>query len=188
MSIRNTAQAFAAGLIMTMCAFGQFATNATPTSTTTTTNLPPIGIGSTETAEVILTNTAAPPSTTPPSTPPSTGSSVSNPASTTTPTAPSCTGSVSFYNASGTIIGTATPFTLASGAISVASVPYASTASSSVRELIRAVISLTITFPSPAPCALSYSLATFDTATGVTHAMITGTGISEVAPAFFGHF
>jgi hypothetical protein len=174
--IQEAAKMFAGALIMTVCAFGQFSASANTQSSTAATSLPPVGIGSTETAQVVLTNTASAAST---------GTSTASPNSAV---APSCTGSVAFYNASGAIVGTATSFTLTSGEISEVSIPYASTASTSVRELIRAVVSLTTTFPAPAPCALSYSLATFDTATGATHAIITGAGISGIATPVFGRF
>jgi hypothetical protein len=176
MSIHHAARAFAGTIMMAICAFGQFA-NSTGTSpntntTTTTSSLPPVGIGATETAQVILTNTAA---------------ASSNATVAANEPAPSCNGSVTFYNAGGTMIGTATTFTLTSGQIAQVSLPYASTASASVRELIRPVVSLNITFPDAAPCSLSYSLATFDTATGVTHAIIVGTGISGIAIPVVGH-
>jgi hypothetical protein len=163
MLIHNAVRAFAVALIMAVCAFGQFSNTFTTTSSA---SLPPVGIGTTETVQVILTNTAT--------------NSSATPAAANEP-APSCTGSVAFYNATGAIIGAATTFTLTSGQISEVSLPYASAASASVRELIRAVVSLTTTFPGAAPCALSYSLATFDTATGETHAIVTGTGISGIA-------
>jgi hypothetical protein len=172
--IRNSARAFAGASIMAICAFGQFAdtTNTNATTTSLSSSLSPVGIGTTETVQVILSNTA-------------TGSL--NATATSKEAAPSCAGSVSFYDASGTIIGTATSFTLTSGQIAAVSLPYASTASASVRELIRAVVSLNFTFPAVAPCSLSYSLATFDTATGVTHAIITGTGISGISIPVAGH-
>ena len=53
--------------------------------------------------------------------------------------------------------------------------------------MIRAVVSLTSTLPAFAPCSLSYSLATFDTATGVTHAVVTGAGIAGILAALVGH-
>ena len=171
MLIHNAVRAFAGALILTVCAFGQF----NPTNgftTTSSSSFPPVGIGTTETVQVILSNTATVPS---------------NAAVVSTEPAPSCKGSVAFYNASGTIIGTATSFTLTTGQISQVNLPYASAAPTSVREMIRAVVSLTTTFPGPAPCSLSYSLATFDTATGATHAIVTGAGISAILTPLLGH-
>ena len=171
MLIHNAVGAFAGALMMTVCAFGQF----NPTNgftTTSSSSFPPVGIGSTETVQVILSNTAT---------------ALSSPGFVSNEPAPSCKGSVAFYNASGTIIGTATSFTLTTGQITQVSLPYASAAPTSVREMIRAVVSLTTTFPGPAPCSLSYSLATFDTATGATHATVTGTGISAIMTPLLGH-
>jgi hypothetical protein len=143
-------------LITAGCAPAQVSLPVTisPSTTTTTSSLPPIGIAGTETAQLILANTAT------------AASSV---------TTASCNGSVSFYNTSGTVIGTATSFTIAGGQMSQVSLPYASTGSSASRALVRAVISLTTTFPSTNACTLSYSLSTFDTTSGVTHSLITGT-------------
>jgi len=174
MLIHHAARAFAGALIMGVCAFGQFAldTNTNPATTTTASSFPPIGIGTTETAQVILSNTA-------------TGFKAGT--NTSTSAAPSCSGWVAFYNASGAIIGTATSFTVTSGQIAQVSIPYASTSPASVRELIRAVVSLNITFPPAAPCALSYSLATFDTATGATHTIVSGAGISGIVMPLVGH-
>jgi hypothetical protein len=171
MLIRNAAHGFAGVLIIAVCAFGQF----NPTNgftTTSSSSFPPVGIGSTETVQVILSNTAV---------------ALSNAAVVSTEPAPSCKGSVAFYNASGTIIGTATSFALTTGQITQVSLSYTATTPTSVREMIRAVVSLTTTFPGPAPCSLSYSLATFDTASGATHATITGSGISALLTPLLGH-
>jgi hypothetical protein len=162
MSISNAARALAGTLIMAIGAFGQITPNVTAT---TTSHLAPVGIGGTETAQVILTNTAA---------------------NSSRGTAASCTGSVSFYNASGAPIGTATSFTLVSGQIEQVSLPYASAGSALPRALIRAVVSLTTTFAAPAPCSLSYSLGTFDTTTGVTHAIVTDSGIANIVSPLLG--
>jgi hypothetical protein len=170
MLIHTAVRAFGVALIMTICAFGQFASTNT---FTTSSSFPPVGIAGTESVQVILSNTATGPSTTAPAA--------------AAATAPSCSGTVAFYNANGAIIGAAMPFTLTSGQIYQVSLPFPSAPSTSVRDLVRAVVSLTTTFPGAAPCSLSYSLATFDTATGVTHAIVTGTGISGIATPFANH-
>jgi hypothetical protein len=176
MSIANTARLLAGTLGLAICAFGQIVNPFPPgasVTTTRTSNLPPIGIAGTETAQVILTNTAANPA-----------SSVMGTASSTT-TAASCTGSVSFYNASGAPIGTATAFTLTSGQIEQVSLPYATpgilAGTSAGRAPIRAVVTQTTRLPSPAPCSLSYSLVIFDTTTGATHAIVTDSGLTGIA-------
>jgi hypothetical protein len=177
MFIHNAARAFAGALITAICAFGQFTagTNSNPSTNTitTTSSFPPVGTAATETVQVVLSNTA--------------GVS-SNATAASNEAALSCNGSVAFYNAGGAVIGTATSFTLTSGQIAQVSLPYASTAPASVRELIRAVVSLNITFGDAAGCSLSYSLATFDTTTGATHAIVIGAGISGiVTPVVVGH-
>jgi hypothetical protein len=165
MFIRKSILTVAAILITAVSVWGQFATTTT-TTTTSTSTLPPIGIGTTETAQVILTNNAT--------------------SALTEGTAPSCTGSVSFYNASGSIIGSATSFTLGAGQINSVNLPYASTAVSTPRALVRAVVSQTTTLPNPAPCSLSYSLATFDTTSGVTHTVIVENPITAVVAPIVG--
>jgi hypothetical protein len=121
------------------------AQTTTTTTRTQTSNLPPVGLASTETAQINVTNIAA---------------------SSTTETA-SCAGTISFVNAAGTVIGSATSFTVASGVTSSASLPFAKTASTSTRTEVRGIIALTTT--SDVPCALSTSLETYDTTSGVTH-------------------
>jgi hypothetical protein len=79
------------------------------------------------------------------------------------------------------LIGTATSFTLGAGHVSAVSLPYASTGAATPRALVRAVVSLTTTFPSTSPCSLSYSLAIFDTVSGVTHAIVPGSAVSPIA-------
>ncbi len=124
------------------------------TSSTRTTTFPPFGLASTETARINLTNIATA----------STGG-----------TAASCTGSASFVNAAGTTIGTATAFTVASGVTSSVSLPFASAGLTGSRGEIRAVVQLTRSSTTPAPCSLLISIETFDTSGGVTHVYLTGT-------------
>ncbi|MGD1071549.1 MAG: hypothetical protein ABSB15_15520 [Bryobacteraceae bacterium] len=163
MFIQNTARLLAGTSLLAICAFGQIVITPPILSVARTSNLPPVGIAGTETVQVILANTAANPAN----------------ASATTGTLASCTGSVSFYDKAGTPIGLAAPFTLASGQIEPVSPSFASAVSSG-RTLIRAVVSLTTTVPSSAPCALSYSLVIFDSATGATHAIVNDAGLSEI--------
>jgi hypothetical protein len=88
---RKTVSAVCAGLVLAaVSAPGQ--TNTTQSAATTNTmistaSLPPVGLASTETAQVNLVNTASAPSSGP---------------------APSCTGSVAFYAVGGSLIGAAT--------------------------------------------------------------------------------
>jgi hypothetical protein len=111
--------------------------------------LSPVGLGSSETVQVNLANTAQ---------------------ATSSGDAPSCTGSASFYDVTGTIIGAPTSFTVGTGEISSATIPYASTgATGGGRTMIRAEIALN------AACLLGYSFGTYDTTTGVTHAWASGT-------------
>jgi hypothetical protein len=131
----------------------------TATTVTRSATLPAIGLASSETAQVNVTNLAA---------------------NTTGGTAASCAGSISFLSAAGTTIGSATSFTVTSGQTFSAKLPYSATAASG-RTVVRGVVSLTLT--SGTPCALATTLETYDTSTGVTHVFFVG---SEVDLGRFG--
>jgi hypothetical protein len=148
---------FAAAAFTAVSAIAQ-TTTATITRTLT---FAPIGLASSETAQVNLVNLA------------------SNP---TNGNAASCAGSVSFLNTSGSAIGSATPFTITSGQIASVKLPYSSTAASG-RTVVRAVVAQTFaTGSSAAPCALATSLETYDTSTGVTHAYVVGPQGADIHP------
>ncbi|HTA45675.1 MAG TPA: hypothetical protein VK789_24675 [Bryobacteraceae bacterium] len=164
--------------------FGQTSTPATETSTT---NLPAIGLASTETVQVNVLNTIPIfPSTSP----------------TTAP--PDCSGAIAFYDANGNMIGSATDFKVGHGQTSSAKLPYASAAASgTARIVVRAAISVTmstVTPPTPITgggpvlpffpptCFLTSSLETYDTATGVTHTFYAGTAPQAVPVLRLGQF
>jgi hypothetical protein len=131
---------------------------------TDTRGFAPTGLATSETAQINVANVA--------------GASSSG-------TAASCMGTISFLDASGNTIGTATSFTVTSGQIFSASLPHSSTGASG-RIVIRAVVQLTESSSSSAPCALSSSLEIFDSGTGVTHAVITAGGPGAGGPPGFG--
>jgi len=149
------------GLLLTFAAavtgsiFGQ----TTTTTRTSDYTFAPVPLGSTETVGVNLINLAANP---------------------TNGNASSCTGSVAFQTAAGAAIGTATTFTLAANASAVATLPFSSSGLTGIRGLIRVVVASTTT--NGVPCALSYSLNTFDTGTGATHVFLTGATNLSVQP------
>ena len=124
---------------------------STTTTSTRTFHFQPIGLGSTETAEVILHNSAS---------------------NTTSGTAASCTGSVTFTSAAGTAIGAATTFTLTAGQSSSVKLAFASSGGSGSRTII--VPGVTATFTSGTPCSLSMSVETYDTSSGATHLEVSG--------------
>jgi hypothetical protein len=154
-------QTIIAALLLFGClsGFGQTVTTAAHTSTT---SLPPIGLASSETLQVNVANTT-----------PASASS----------TPQSCTGSIVFYNSSGAMIGPAKPFTIASGQIFSAQLPYSAAEAGGSRVEIRAEVSLSASLPTstagalpvfPPACLLASSLETYDTASGVTHVFFTG--------------
>jgi hypothetical protein len=128
-----------------------WAQSTTTSSTyTATQNLPPIGLAATETAQVNAVNVAE---------------------ASSSGTAASCTGSISFLNSGGTVIGTATTYTLGTNQLKSVSLPYSSVGATGRTE-IRAVITQTVTTGSDVPCDLLISLETFDTTSGVTHVYV----------------
>lgn len=130
-----------------LAATAAMAQTATTTSTVTReASYPPTGLASSETAQINVTNLAT---------------------ASSNGTAASCTGSISFLNSSGTIIGTATSFTVTSGQTFSASLPFSKTGASGIRTEIRGTLSLTST--SDVPCNLSSSLETYDSTAGTTH-------------------
>ncbi len=124
---------------------------------------PPVGLGSTESLQVNLLNTAKAPAT---------------------GTAPSCKGNVNFTNAAGTAIGTATSFTVASGQIVSVDLPFTKAGITGIRGEILVSVQQTVAVPSLAPCALVLSLEIFDSTTGATHAVLTSAaeGLATLVP------
>lgn len=124
--------------------------------------LPPVGLATTETAQInVMSAAAGYPG----------GAFVT-----------SCQVSVTFYGSDGSALGKATEFTVGNiGQIFSAKLPYAVTGATGLRTSVGARIALT---PAPSafstlsppipPCAVAFSLETFDTATGVTHAFVSG--------------
>jgi len=158
MSIRSLRLFLALAAAMTGSALAQ----TTTTTRTSSYSFPLVGLASTETIGVNLIDLAS---------------------NTTNGTAASCTGSVSFVNSSGTTIGTASTFTLAADIATSVTLAFSSSGLTSPRGLIRAV--LTTTNTSNVPCALSTTLNTYDTTTGVTHVFLAGPSVQS-GPSF-GH-
>ncbi len=122
--------------------------------------LPPVGLAATETAEVNLVNVAA---------------------ASSAGIAASCQGSVSFYDAGGSPIGASAAFTVGTGQIYSAKLPYASMGAAGPSTVVRAEIAPSLA-PSTEwfvaaqtpPCELVFALETYDSATGITHALVSG--------------
>lgn len=129
---------------------GALAQNAT-TTTTHNFKFQPVGLGSTETMQINVFNSAA---------------------NSTSGTAASCKGSISFLNSAGTVIGAATSFTVTSGQLFSAKLPFLSSGGSGNRTLIVGEVSYTLT--SGTPCALGVTLETYDTSSGATHVEMGG--------------
>jgi hypothetical protein len=151
MFLRRIALTFIVTIIA--AAPNMLAQTTTTTTTTRDTTIGPVGVGSTETVQINVANLAA--------------NSASG-------TAASCTGSITFNNATGTAIGTSTSFTVTAGEVFSASLPFAKISSSTARTEVIGLIALTFASSTEAPCDLHYSLETYDSTTGVTHAYLSG--------------
>ncbi len=136
-----------------LAASGTIAQTTTSSTVTRTSSFVPVGLAISETAQINVVNLAQP--------------------AASGGTAPSCTGTISFMNSKGMAIGSATSFTLASGQIASATLPYVTTGATGRTE-IRGVVTSTSTRGSGVRCSLSSSLETFDTSTGVTHVFVEG--------------
>jgi hypothetical protein len=141
------------------CALGQ---TATPTSFSRDYSFPPVGLASSETAQVNVVNIAT--------------------ASTATgATAPACTGTITFVNAAGKTIGTPASFTTTGSQVSSTQLMFSQIGATGTRGEFVASIQSTTSFPSKAPCSLVFSLETFDDSTGATHVYLGSAGGASVA-------
>lgn len=129
---------------------------------------PPVGLASTETASITVVNTATAASA-------SVGTTTSSPA-------PSCTGTISFSNASGAI-GTPTSFTVGLEQWKTVTVPFASAGLTGIRGEVQGSVSL-VTSTARTPCSLMFSLETYDSTTGATHAVLSNslTTLGSILP------
>ena len=153
----NLHSSLTAAIFMAATAAAQSNSAASPAvSFTRSYNFAPIGLTGTETLQVNVMNT-----------PTTSGSTI---ATLGTPT--TCTGSVSFSDANGKAIGSPMTFNLSSGQIFSAPLPFGKTGYSSRGEIL-ATVQQTVQFTSAGQCSLSMSLETFDTNSGVTHAVLT---------------
>lgn len=139
---------------------------AVPISVTRDYVFPPVGLGASETASITVMNAAT------------TGS----PGGASPALAPSCTGTISFSNPNGEI-GMPTPFTVGSEQFMTVTLPFASAGLLANRGEIQGKVSLTISTSMPTPCSLILSLETYDSTTGVTHAVLSDPR-ANVGPVF----
>ena len=133
--------------------------------------LPPVGLAATETAQVNVINTAPP--------------------SPTGGRAPLCTGSIVYY-VGGSIVGAVTGFAVGGyygtpRTFSVA-LPYASTGAPGSRIVVLVAITPSVVTSATdgsgvPPFALASSLETYDSVTGVTHTFVSGVAAQGSADA-----
>ncbi len=138
-------------------AFAQYSTTTTGSAApyTPQINFPPVGLATTETAQINVANLAA---------------------NSSSGTAASCTGTITFIDAAGATVGSASTFTVTAAQTYSASLPYTSTGSAG-RTVIRGQVTWTApTSSTSAPCNLQASFETYDTSSGVTHLLLGGAG------------
>ena len=138
--------------ITLVCALAATAFAQGTTSLTRSYNLPPVGLGSTETAQVNLVNT------------------VTSSAGTSSASSPACTGTISFADASGKAIGSPVSFTTSGSQVFSTQLMFSQLGVTGTRGEFVGSIQLTTALPADGSrCSLTYSLETFDTSTGATH-------------------
>ena len=149
-----------------MCTFAACALAQGSTGTSTITrnySFPPVGLASSETAQVNVVNIAQ--------------------ASTAAgATAPACTGTVTFTDAGGTTVGKAASFTTTGSQVSSTQLTAAELGVTGARAEFVASVQSTSSIPSKAPCALVFSLETFDSSTGVTHVYLGNSATTTPSP------
>lgn len=163
MSIQRILLISAAAVCAISSAWAQ--TTITPASITRNYLFPPVGLGSSETASITVVNTAA--AVSPVAT------------STTNSPSPSCTGTISFSNLT-TTIGTPATFSLGPEGFKTVTLPFSSAGLSGNRGEIQGKVSLTISTSNLAICSLMFSLETYDSNTGDTHAVLSASLVNEV--------
>jgi hypothetical protein len=139
-----------------------WAQGTTTPATTRNYLFPPVGLGSSETASITVVNTAM----------------ASSSGTVVAPTpVPFCTGTISFSNANGAI-GTPASFTVGSGQFKTVTLPFSSAALTGNRVEIQGKVSLAV---STSPCSLIFSMETYDSTAGATHAVLSAT-LANVGP------
>ncbi len=153
MKIKSVSWMFIAMCVLATGVFGQPV--VTTSGITRTYNFPPVGLASTETAQVNVVNEAAAPTT-------------------AGATAPACTGTVTFANASGKTIGTPATFTTTGSQVFSTQLTFTQLAATGTRGEFVASVQLTSSslIPARALCSLMMSLETFDDTTGATHVYV----------------
>lgn len=127
----------------------------TPASSTRDYAFPPVGLAGSETASITVVNVATALSS----------------GGTTAPPAPSCSGTISFSNSNGAI-GIPASFTVGSEQFATVTLTFASAGLTGDRGEIVGRVALTIPTSTRPPCSLVFSLETYDSTTGATHAVL----------------
>jgi len=152
---------FAAGvLLMGVCASTQTVVGGSPSVL-----IPAVGVAPTESVQVNVTNMA--------------------PFSPNGGVEPNCTGVILFYyspaySPNSVLPFAQTGFSVTSGQSFSFSTPYSSSGGTGGRQVIRPAINLAITINGPNPaCILVSSVETFDTSSGVVHAVINPPAVTQ---------
>src|SRR5580698_72872 len=131
-----------------------------PSSVPRVVNLAVVGLASSETAQVNVVNLAPSVQSVTPGSVPAEGAKAL------------CTGGITFYNSSGNVITSSPSFSITSGQIFSATLPYSETLPTNGTSSARTAVWATVTIGgnnTAGACEPAANIETFDTATGVTH-------------------
>ncbi len=146
--------------VLLACAFGQGSTGTA--SFIRDFSFPPVGLASSETAQVNVVN-------------------IANAPTNANAVAPSCAGTITFTGNSGATIGSPVSFTTTGGQIFSTQLAFSKLAATGTRGGFLASIQMTTVIPAKAPCSLVFSLETFDNSTGATHVFL-GNSAASAGP------
>jgi hypothetical protein len=136
-------------------------TTTTPIVITRDHVFPPVTLATTETARIIVVNTATAPAAT----------------ASTPSAAPSCTGTMAFTLSSGTSTAPVT-FTVGAGQFAIANMPFTNAGIVTSPGEVVGKVALTTDLSTRTPCNLAMSLEVFDTTSGVGHVVLTSPTIT----------
>ena len=154
--------------LLFLCGFATIAVAQPAIGTSTVTrdySFPPVGLASSETAQVNVVNLAT------------------TPASAAGAAAPSCSGTIAFANAGGKAIGSPVSYTTTGSQVFSTQLTFSQLGATGTRGEFVASVQTTGSFlVSRALCVLGFSLETFDESTGVTHVYLGSSTATSALP------
>jgi hypothetical protein len=153
--------------LLILCGFATVAVAQTAVATSTITrdySFPPVGLASSESAQVNVVNLATMPTV-------------------ASATAPTCTGTIAFANAGGKAIGSPVSYTTTGSQVFSTQLTFSQLGATGTRGEFVASVQTTGSFLlSRGSCVLGFSLETFDESTGVTHVYLGSSTATSALP------